>query len=125
LAALCLWGNPSPASRHLLRCLVAELPPDVPLLLWADIDYGGLNILAQLRVQVSSRFAPYRMDRDTLDAHARWAHPLSSADERNLVRLGRHPALADVKPLIDYLLSKGIKLEQEAVSVDAKPCGRM
>ena len=26
LAALCLWGNPSPASRHLLRCLARDLP---------------------------------------------------------------------------------------------------
>jgi hypothetical protein len=117
LAALCLWGNPSPASRHLLRCLVESLPSDVPLLLWADIDYGGLNILAQLRQQVSARFSPYRMDQNTLDTHTHWAHPLSSADERNLTRLRQHPALADVAPLIDHMLLQGIKLEQEAVAL--------
>jgi hypothetical protein len=117
LAALCLWGNPSPASRHLLRRLADSLHPDVPLLLWADIDYGGLSILAQLRTQVSPCFAPYRMDRDTLDAHAQWAHPLSSVDERNLARLRRHPALGDMVPLIDHMLLRGIKLEQEAVSL--------
>jgi hypothetical protein len=116
LAALCLWGNPSPASRHLLRRLVDDLPPGVPLLLWADVDYGGLSILAQLRTQVSPRFAPYRMDRDTLDAHAHWGQPLSSTDERKLAQLRRHPALADVGALIDHMLLKGIKLEQEAVS---------
>jgi hypothetical protein len=115
LATLCLWGNPSPASRHLLRCLVNNLPRDVPLLLWADIDYGGLNILAQLRQQVSSRFVPYHMDILTLDAHTRWAQPLTSADERNLTRLRRHPALADVRPLLDHMLARGIKLEQEAI----------
>jgi hypothetical protein len=117
LAALCLWGNPSPAGRHLLRRLVDDLPPGVPLLLWADIDYGGLSILAQLRTQVSPRFAPYRMDRDTLDAHAHWGQPLSSTDERKLAQLRRHPALADVRALIDHMLLKGIKLEQEAVSL--------
>jgi hypothetical protein len=117
LAALCLWGNPSPASRHLLRRLAGELPAGVPLLLWADVDYGGLNILAQLRTQVSPRFAPYRMDCDTLDAHARWAHPLSAADGRRLARLKRHPHLADVAGLIDHMLRRGIKLEQEAVRV--------
>lgn len=116
LAALCIWGNPSPASRHLLRCLADGLPPDVPLLLWADIDYGGLSILAQLRERISPRFLPYRMDRDTLDTHAHWAHPLSSTDERNLAHLRRHPALADVTSLIDHMLLKGVKLEQEAVS---------
>ena len=115
-AALCLWGNPSPATRHLLRCLAQALSRRVPLLLWADIDYGGLNILAQLRQQVSTGFAPYRMDRTTLDAHARWAHPLSAGDERNLGRLRRHPALTDMAPLIDHMLLRGLKLEQEAVS---------
>ena len=118
LAALCLWGNPSPASRHLLRCLAGGLSPDVPLLLWADVDCGGLSILAQLRQQVSPRFAPYRMDCATLDAHARWAHPLSPADERNLARLRRCPALSDVVPLMDHMLARGIKLEQEAVVLD-------
>ena len=115
LAAMCLWGNPSPASRHLLRRLADHLPSDVPLLLWADVDYGGLSILAQLRQRVSPRFAPYRMDVDTLEAHAHWAHPLSSADERNLARLRNHPALPDLTPLIDHMLRRGIKLEQEAV----------
>jgi hypothetical protein len=116
LAALCLWGNPSPASRRLLRCLVQELAPDIPLLLWADIDYGGLNILAQLRSQVSPRFAPYRMDAETLTDHARWAHPLTPTDERNLVRLKRHPALQDMTGLIETMLRQGLKLEQEAVT---------
>jgi hypothetical protein len=123
LAALCLWGNPSPASRHLLRRLADDLPPGVPLLLWADIDYGGLNILAQLRTQVSPRFVPYRMDRDTLETHAAWAQPLSSADERNLARLRHHPALADVTPLIEHMLRRGIKLEQEAVALKNPPAG--
>lgn len=117
LAALCLWGNPSPAGRHLLRCLVQNLPQDVPLLLWADIDYGGLHILAQLRRQVSRDFAPYFMDAATLDAHARWAQPLTTGDERNLARLRRHPALADMTPLIDHMLLRRLKLEQEAVVI--------
>jgi hypothetical protein len=117
IAALCLWGNPSPTVRHLLRCLAAELPEQVPLLLWADIDYGGLNILGQLRRTVSPRFMPYYMDQATLEAHARWAHPLSSSDEHNLARLRSHPALGDMVPLIDYMLLQGLKLEQEAVTL--------
>jgi hypothetical protein len=117
LAALCLWGYPSPAARHLLGCLVGDLPPDRPLLLWADVDYGGLHILAQLRRHVSRHVAPYRMDPATLDAHARWAQPLSLADERNLTRLRRHPALNDMTSLIDHMLLRGLKLEQEAVAL--------
>jgi hypothetical protein len=115
LAALYLGGNPSPACRHLLRCLAEATPLSVPLLVWADLDYGGLSILAQLRRLVSPRFAPYRMDAETLDAHVLWARPLTAADERRLTRLARHPYLADLRPLIQHLLARGLKLEQEAV----------
>ncbi len=111
-AALCLWGNPSPACRHLLRRLAET---DVPLYVWADLDYGGLNILAQLRREVSPRFRPYRMDLATLDAFARWGHPLTRRDARNLARLREHPALADRTALIDEMLLREVKLEQEAI----------
>ena len=115
LAALCLWGNPAPAVRHLLRCLANNLPADVPLLLWADIDCGGLRILAHLREQVSVRVSPSLMDCATLETYARWARPLSRTDEGHLHRLKHHPALADMVPLIDCMVRRGIKLEQEAV----------
>lgn len=115
LAALCLAGNPSPSCRQLLACLAATLPAEIPLNVWADIDYGGLNILAQLRRHVSPRFSPYRMDVETLDAFARWGQPLTANDARNLARLRDHPALADMTPLIDEMLLRELKLEQEAI----------
>lgn len=115
LAALCLWGNPSPATRHLLSRLAEGLPAQTPLLLWADIDYGGMNILTQLRQAVSPRFVPYRMDPATLDAFARWGQPLTERDVRQLSRLRQHAALADMKPLLDHMLQREIKLEQEAI----------
>ncbi len=113
-AAICLWGNPSPACRHLLSCL----PLETPLFVWADIDYGGLNILAQLREQVNPRAQPYRMDIETLETHSQWAHPLTPADVRHLNRLLRRAALADLHPLIEHLLQRGLKLEQEAIRLD-------
>ena len=74
VAALCLGGNPSPACRHLLRCLAASLPDDVPLLAWADIDYCGLTIQAALRSQVFPRFVPHRIGR----GHVGSSRPLSA-----------------------------------------------
>ena len=115
LAALYLGGNPSPACRHLLRCLTETLAERVLLLVWADLDYGGLSILAQLRRLVSPRFAPSCMNVETLDDHARWAKPLTPGDERSLAHLARHPYLADMQPLIQHMLARGLKLEQEAV----------
>ncbi len=115
LAALCLWGNPAPAVRHLLARLVETLPDRVPLQVWADLDYGGLHILAQLRKLISPRFLPHRMDAATLDAHVRWARPLTENDRHLLGRLRGYASLADMQPVIEHLLERGLKLEQEAV----------
>ena len=114
LAVICLWGNPSPACRHLLNCL----PPETLLLVWADIDYGGLNILAQLREQVNRRAQPYRMDIETLETHSQWARPLTANDVRHLKRLLHCAAIADMHFLIEHMLQRQLKLEQEAVVFD-------
>ena len=111
VSSICLWGNPSPACRHLLCCL----PEETSLLVWADMDYGGLNILAQLREQVNPQAKPYLMDIETFETHSRWARPLTPADANNLNRLLRRPALADMGPLIKHMLQRGLKLEQEAI----------
>ncbi len=111
--AICLWGNPSPACRHLLR----QLPKAVSLYVWADLDYGGFNILAQLREQVTGSAVPFHMDVDTFEAHARWARPLTPGDVKNLNRLMRRASLADVRPVITHLLQRGLKLEQEAILI--------
>jgi hypothetical protein len=55
------------------------------------------------------------MDIETFETHALLARPLTARDEQNLKRLSRHPALADVRPVIEHLLKRGLKLEQEAV----------
>lgn len=113
VTALCLWGNPSPACRHLLR----RAPAEAALAVWADLDYGGFNILAQLREQVSPRASAYLMDVETFEAHAAWARPLAGGDVRNLQRLLRRASLEDVHPVIAHLLRRGLKLEQEAITL--------
>jgi hypothetical protein len=118
-ALICLMGNPSPACRHLLSCLEQSQPEPVPIYVWADLDYGGLNILAQLRQQVSPFCRPYRMDAETLDAFAAFARPLTQNDRRNFARLCSRPDLSDMGPVIAHLLRRGIKLEQEAISIKA------
>lgn len=116
-ALLCLAGNPSPACRRLLSCLSQTLPQDIPLYVWADLDYGGFNILAQLRRQIDARFFPQRMDVDTLERFAQFARPLTLSDRRNLERQALRPELRDVQPVIAYMLKRGIKLEQEAITL--------
>jgi hypothetical protein len=116
-ALLCLAGNPSPACRRLLRCLSDFSPETVPLYVWADLDYGGFNILEQVRKEISPRFLPFLMDANTLDRFAQFARPLTPSDRRNLERLANHTLLKDVRPVIETLLRRGLKLEQEAIAV--------
>ncbi len=112
-AAICLMGNPSPAIRRLLRLI----PEETQIHLWSDMDYGGFNILSQLRKLVRARVEPYLMDISTFQKHAALSRPLTQADLRNLKRLAFHSNLRDVHPTIEYLIQRRLKLEQEAISL--------
>ena len=110
-ATICLMGNPSPSIRRLIRLV----PEGTPIYLWADMDYGGFNILSQLRKQVSPRVQLHLMDITTFNAYAHLARPLTQSDRRNLKRLTYHPNLKDIHPTVEHLLKRGLKLEQEAI----------
>lgn len=112
-ATVCLMGNPSPSIRQLLRLV----PEEIPIYLWSDMGFGGFNILLQLRQQVSPRVQPYRMDVATFKQYAALSRPLTQRDMHILKRLSLNPALGDVRSTIEYLLARGLKLEQEAIKV--------
>ncbi len=110
-ATICTHGNPSPAVRRVLRLL----PETTPISLWSDLDYGGFNILSQLRRTVGENIQPYLMDVETLEANIPRARPLTASDKTHLKRLLLRPELRDVRPIIEHLLKRGLKLEQEGV----------
>jgi hypothetical protein len=110
-AILCTYGNPSPAVRRILRLI----PEEIPIFHWSDLDYGGFNILSQLRRLVSERVEAYCMDDATLDANFERARPLTVSDRANLKKLLYRPELRDVHAVITYLLKRGLKLEQEGI----------
>jgi hypothetical protein len=112
-AVICLMGNPSPSIRHLLRLIPAE----TAIYLWSDMDYGGFNILSQLRRQVSLRIQPYLMDIATFDKYAHLSRPLTQVDTHNLKRLALNTALKDVHLILEHILQCGLKLEQEAIQI--------
>ncbi len=110
-AMICTYGNPSPAIRRFLRLL----PETTPIYLWSDLDYGGFNILSQLRRTVNEQVQPFLMDIETLESNIPRARPLTASDRTNLKRLLLHPDLRDVRLIIEHLLKRGLKLEQEGV----------
>ena len=110
-ATMCLMGNPSPSIRRLLQLI----PVTTPIYLWSDMDYGGFNILSQLRQYVNAKIQPHLMDIFTFDQYAHLSRPLTSTDVRNLQHLCNRPELADAKSTIEHLIHRGLKLEQEAI----------
>ena len=112
-AIICLMGNPSPPIRRLLRLI----PDTTPIHLWSDMDYGGFNILSQMRRCVRHQIYPYLMDIPTFEAYVRLSRPLTSTDVTNLRHLCAKPELANVKPIIEHLMQRDLKLEQEAIQI--------
>jgi hypothetical protein len=110
-AMICTYGNPSPAIRRFLRLL----PETTSIYLWSDLDYGGFNILSQLRRTVNEQIQPFLMDIETLESNLPRARPLTASDRTNLKRLLLHPDLRDVRLVIEHLLKRDLKLEQEGV----------
>ncbi len=68
-----------------------------------------------LRRLVRPDIQPYRMDIATLDANYPRSCPLAIADKANLKKLLLRPELRDLRPIIEHLLKRGVKLEQEGV----------
>lgn len=112
-ATICLMGNPSPPIRHLLNLI----PEETPIYLWADLDYGGFNILSQLRREIRPSIQPYLMNIKTFDKYENLSRPLNQNDQRNLNRILGRRELQDMYSVIEHLLSSGLKLEQEAISL--------
>lgn len=112
---LYLGGFPNRARRLVLQRL-AEAAPATPLYHWGDLDYGGFAILAHLRRTLGCPVHPHRMDRAVLAQHAAAGRPLSRADRHHLQRLLHDSTLADCHGVIQALLDRGIKLEQELVA---------
>jgi hypothetical protein len=108
-AILCTY--PAPAVSRVLRLL----PESMPIYLWSDLDYGGFNILSQLRRTVGEQVQPYWMDIDTLETNILRARPLTASDRTHLKRILMRPELRDVRSVIEHLLKRGLKLEQEGI----------
>lgn len=99
----------------LLRRLLRLVPEETKIHLWSDMDYGGFNILSQLRKEVGMQVEPFLMDVSTFEKYASLSRPLTQADIRNLKRLALNPRLRDIQPVIEHLVKRGLKLEQEAI----------
>jgi hypothetical protein len=112
-ATICLMGNPSPPIRRLIQLI----PETTPIHLWSDMDYGGFNILSQLRRYFRHQIHPYLMDIPTFEKHVNLSRPLTQMDVRNLKHVRNRPELVDIRSIIEHLIHRGLKLEQEGIQI--------
>ena len=68
-----------------------------------------------VRKRVRPQIHPYLMDNPTFESHIHLSRPLTQADVRNLKRLCTCRELTDIRPTIEHLIQRGLKLEQEAI----------
>ena len=106
-------GMPSPAWRAVYGRLLQDLPGDVPIYHWGDIDEGGLRIAARLAQDAQSigrAIGPWRMHPQDVPAERR--RPASAG---TLARMQRYAQTAGWTDLGQALLEAGFTVEQEAL----------
>ena len=57
------------------------------------------------------------MDIPSFEKYAQLSRPLTQTDIRNFRQLCRRPELADVRSIVEHIIHRGLKLEQEAIQV--------
>ena len=109
-----LGGYASGDRIELLKLLHTSFP-GIPFYHFGDIDWGGFRIFMHL-VRVSEiPFRPLFMDVETLESYRKEWIKLTADEVKRLKALledETHP----FKPVIQYMLEHGIKLEQESLS---------
>ena len=108
-------GFLSPQRSALFKKVCQAAGSDRQLLHWGDIDLGGFQMHAYLRREVDPRFMRYRMDKGELEQYAALTSGFSEAYAKKLGDLLQDPVLDDAKETLTYMLSRRVRLEQEAL----------
>lgn len=86
----------------------------VKYLHFGDIDAGGFYIYLNLIQKTGIPFQTWKMDISTLKQYEMYTKPLTLNDRNRLLKLKEEYN----QPVIDYMLKKNIKLEQEIITFD-------
>ena len=113
-----LGGYHNSAIRTLLLKLRQHCQMHTIWLHTGDIDWGGFNILLDLRKKTSLPFAPYHMGIAELEKYRSECKALTLQDRSNLRALAERPDSDEFLETISYMLEHGFKLEQESIEYD-------
>jgi hypothetical protein len=113
-----LGGYHNSAIRTFLLKLRQHCRASTVWLHTGDIDWGGFNILLDLRKKTSLPFEPYHMGIADLEKYRSECKSLTLQDKNNLRALAERPDADEFLETIGYMLEQGFKLEQESIEYD-------
>ena len=99
---------------ELIKMIYASCP-NIEYLHLGDIDWGGFEILIDLRKRTSIDFRPYLMSIAQLEKYRVECLPLTDNDRNNISRMLDDPKADEFKDVLTYMLENGYKLEQESL----------
>ncbi|MBM6929565.1 hypothetical protein H5999_00600 [[Clostridium] spiroforme] len=109
-----LGGFHNTAISQFLLKIYKFLDDQVKYYHFGDIDAGGFYIYLNLLKKTNIPFQTWKMNLVTLKHYEQYAKPLTQNDIARLKKLKN-----DINdPVIDYMLEKNVKLEQEIISIE-------
>ncbi len=100
-----------------LRDFFAGADAAPPFYHWGDMDLGGFRIWHHLCQKTDISVEPLLMDPETYLAHISSGQIMEEGYMRKLAELLENPAYSPLRSLINMMLEKGIRVEQEAVVI--------
>jgi hypothetical protein len=108
-------GYPHRVLQELLGKLAEGMDLVTEVYHWGDIDLGGIRIFEYMKRHFFPALRPYRMDVDTLLAYEAVAGPVVDEYAEQLRVAAQDPQYAEWVPVLNAMLARGIRLEQESV----------
>ncbi|HHY82018.1 MAG TPA: DUF2399 domain-containing protein [Clostridiales bacterium] len=108
-------GFYSPAKGLFFKKLYeAALPYGVEFYHWGDLDLGGFMIFKRLKKNIIPTLKPYQMDKKAFESRIKYGVKFDLKYADKLRMLLTDEQLNELKDVIEFMLEKGMKLEQEA-----------
>ena len=109
-----LGGYHNHTKRNLLKKIHAA-KTDLQWFHIGDIDWGGFGIFLHLTMNTGIDFQPYLMGIEELEKYKTDCLPLTNNDRVRLEKMLSDERAKCFYPVIEYMLEKGYKLEQESL----------
>lgn len=109
-----LGGYHNSVRQTLLRMIYEKLP-DVDYFHFGDIDMGGFEIYEDLCRKTGIQFSRYCMDLATLKKYEQYARKMTENDKSRIEKKLTKEPNCEYREVLEYMLAKSIKLEQECV----------